>query len=136
VSIALLSSCASSDAPPAAVPQRVIQKPGRSEVNVTDTDNGAKVFVEKAQTLVVDLPLLPIEGREWSLVDMAPGVLSVVSSKFERDNRERDGIASPGDMIIRFKAEAAGNVVLNFALRRPHTLEPATQTVTYAVTVR
>jgi hypothetical protein len=86
--------------------------------------------------LVVDLPLLPTEGREWSLVDMKPGVLTVVDSKFERDKRDHDGFASPGDMIIRFKPEAAGDVVLNFSLRRPHTLEPATQTVTYAVTVR
>jgi predicted secreted protein len=132
----LLSACASKDALPVAVAQRTIQNPGKSQVEIAEADGGAKVIVQQSQVLVVDLPLLPTEGREWSLVDMKPGVLSVVSSKFELDKRDHDGLASPGDMIIRFKPEAVGDVELNFALRRPHTLEPATKTVTFAVTVR
>jgi predicted secreted protein len=134
--IVLLSACASGDTPPAPVVERTIQKPGKARLEVTDIDGGAKVVVDLAQTLVVDLPLLPTEGREWSLVDMKPGVLTLTSSKFERDNRDRDGVESPGEMIFQLKPEATGEVVLNFSLRRPHTLEPATKIITYAVTVR
>jgi hypothetical protein len=39
-------------------------------------------------------------------------------------------------MVFVLKPVAAGNVTLKFDLRRPRNLEPATQTVTYAVTVK
>ena len=122
---------------PAAAPAPVlIQGAGQKSNTVGDDKSGAAVVLEPAQELVVRLPLIATTGREWSLVDLTPGVLAVRSASFERAPRDVDSSEATGSSIWHFRAVAAGNVTLRFDLRRPRSLDPAVQTVTYAVTVK
>ena len=135
---AMLVAC--STAPPAVPkeppPPPVIDKPGAKIVMVTDANNGAGVTLESAQELVVSLPLAPTNGLEWSVVDLAPGVLTPTGSRFERDPRNSNIGEANGMSVFHFKPQAAGRVTLTFDLRRPRSLLPAVQTVVYQVTVK
>lgn len=122
---------------PAAAPAPVlIQGAGQKSITVGDDKSGAAIALEPAQELVVRLPLLATTGREWSLVDLAPGVLAVQSTSFERAPRDVNFGEAAGSSIWHLRAVAAGTVTLRFDLRRPRSLDPAVQTVTYAVTVK
>jgi len=114
----------------------LIQNTGGRSITVGDDKSGASIELEPAQELVVRLPLLATTGREWSLVDLAPGVLSVQSTSFERASRDTNIFEAAGSSVWHFKPVAAGTVTLRFDLRRPRSLDPAVQTVTYAVTVK
>ena len=129
-----LAACAVTDgaAPsPAAV---TVQKPGRSSVTVTADLSGADVVLERGQELIVRLDLdrdLNSESQ-WSLSDFKPGVLSVLSVRFQRGNGEQ---VAPAAMIWRFMAQSPGAVQLEFELRRPRRLALAERVATYRVSV-
>ena len=139
VPLALLSVCSTTDKPKPVAVQELIQSPGKSSVTIADTDDGAAVTLETTQTLVVNLfnPASAVNGNlDWSIVDLQPGVLTVLGSRFERSPRDNNPADAAGITIWRIKPQAPGRVSLKFALRRPHSLDPATQTVTYDVTVK
>ena len=135
---AILLGC--STAPPAAPkeapPPPVIDKPGARLVTVTEANNGANVTLESTQELVVSLPLAPTNGLEWSVVDLAPGVLTPTGARFERDPRNSAIGEANGMSVFHFKPQTAGRVTLTFDLRRPRSLLPAVQTMVYQVTVK
>ncbi len=134
---ALLAACSTADKakePPP--PPPIVGNPGQLSVNVTDANAGASVTLERGQALVVNLPIRITTGFEWSLVDLKPGVLTLLGSSFERSSIVADDSGASGTTIWRLKPEAAGAVTLNFELRRPHRLEPATRTIRYDVTVK
>jgi predicted secreted protein len=132
----LLIACSSTpDKPKAPVERPVIQRPSKASLTVLDTDAGAKVVLDRTQDLIVRLPLEANSGLDWSAVDLKPDVLTLVSATFERVQKN-SSVESPGTTIMHLKPVAAGSVALNFALRRPHSLQPAVQTVTYDVTVK
>jgi predicted secreted protein len=114
----------------------LIQNTGGRSITVADDNSGAGIVLEPTQELVVRLPLLATTGREWSLVDLVPGVMAVQSTSFERAARDTNIGEAAGSSVWRFKPIAAGTVTLRFDLRRPRSLDPAVQTVTYAVTVK
>jgi predicted secreted protein len=134
--LALISACSTPDKPKPAPVQPVIQSPQKTSLTATDANSGASVVLERTQDLIVRLPLIATTNLEWSLVDLKPGVVTLESSKFERSPRYISAEENPGTMVFVLKPVAAGDVALKFDLRRPHRLEPATQTVTYAVTVK
>lgn len=132
--LAACSSAPTAPAPPPPPPQ--VDKPGAKLVTVTDAQTGANVTLEPAQELVVSLPVLPTNGLEWSVVDLAPGVLTLTSTKFERDLRSANIGEASGTSNFHFRPQAAGKVTLTFDLRRPRSLVPASQSVVYQVTVK
>ena len=134
----MLAACATAPpaVPKAAPPPPVIDKPGARLVLVTDANNGASVTLESAQELVVSLPSVPINGLEWSAVDLAPGVLTLTGTRFERDPRSSSTGEANGMSVFHFKPQAAGRATLTFDLRRPRSLLPAVQTMVYQVTVK
>jgi hypothetical protein len=139
VALALLCACASADKPKPVVVQSVVQAPGKATVTVSELNDGASVVLEAAQELRVDLPSSAwavANNLEWSVVDLNPGVLNVLGSRFERGLRDNNPAEAGGTTVWRLKPQAAGRVNLKFALRRPHSLNPATQTVGFDVTVR
>lgn len=134
----LLGACAGADKlpKPAAAPA-LIQNPGKARVTVDDADSGASVVLERAQELIVRLPIRVADSAEWAPVDQRPDVLAVVSGpRFEHT----PGDAVSGDpnrlTVWTLRAVAPGNVTLDFALRRPHSLEPALRSARYVVTVK
>ena len=132
---ALLAACASAEkTKPAPVPS-VVQGTGQA-LTVSSDNSGAGIVLEPAQELVVRLPVAANAGYEWSLVDLKPGVLALRSTKFERALRSTNAEEASGTMVWRFAPEATGSVALRFDLRRPRSLLPAVQTVSYAVTVK
>jgi predicted secreted protein len=136
MALALLFGCSTTDKPKPVPVQPVIQGPGKAALAVSDTDNGASVVMERSQDLIVRLPVRGSSGRDWSLVDLKPGVLRVVSGPtFERTPLSVADDPSDGRSIWRLRAEAPGNVALNFELRRPHVLG-TTRTLSYPVTVK
>lgn len=125
----LLAACAT---PPP--PQPEIDRYG---VNVAAEHSGSKITLEPGQELVVRLTTIASPTSEWSLVDFKPGVLTGASApKFEREIEASNPIQAVGNEVWRFRPAAAGTVTLKFDYRRMRTLDPATQTVTYTVTVR
>ena len=133
----VLAACASRDAVKAPPPPRsVIQGPAQRTLVVTASDSGAPIVLEPAQQLTVRLPVNVTAGLEWSLVDAKPGVVSVAGPKFERALRNTDIGEAAGASIWQFGAQASGAVTLSFELRRPRTLQPPVQTVSYSVTVK
>ena len=73
---------------------------------------------------------------EWLLVATDPAVLTPLAPQFERANRDVNAFESAGTTIWRFVPKAAGSLALEFALRRPRSLDPPVATVRYDVVVR
>ena len=136
LSLMLLAACSTPRKAPPVVAQAVVQNPGQKAITVSGDKAGASIVLDRAQELVVRLALDPVTGLEWSLVDLKPGVLTLLSSKFERPLRNTNGEEAPGIVVWRFLPEASGNVELKFDLRRPRNVAPAVQTLTYTVTVK
>ena len=127
--LVLLAACA---APPPPQPEV-----GRYGVNVAAEHSGSKITLEPGQELVVRLTTIASPTSEWSLVDFKPGVLTgQTAPKFEREVEASNPIQAGGFEVWRFRPAAAGTMTLKFDYRRMRTLDPATQTVSYTVTVR
>lgn len=136
LSLTLLGACSTTDEPKPVPAPPVIQGAGKAMLTVRDTDSGASIVLERAQELTVRLAVSGSSGADWSLVDLKPGVLRVVSGPtFERTPRNLADDPSDGSSIWRLRAEAPGSASLNFELRRPHVLG-VTRTLSFPVTVR
>jgi hypothetical protein len=127
--LVLLAACAT---PPR--PEPVVDRYG---VNVAVEHSGSNITLAPGQELVVRLTTIASPTSEWSLVDFKPGVLTGrTAPKFEREIEASNPIQAVGNEVWRFLPAAAGTVTLKFDYRPMRTLDPATQTVTYTVTVR
>lgn len=127
--LVLLAACST--------PPRPEPEVDRYGVNVVAEHSGSKITLEPGQVLVVRLTTITSPTSEWSLVDFKPGVLDgQTAPKFEREIEANNPIQAVGFEVWRFRPLAAGTVTLKFDYRRMRTLDPATQTVTYTVTVR
>jgi predicted secreted protein len=125
----LLAAC---ETPPR--PEPVVDRYG---VNVAAEHSGSSITLASGQELVVRLTTIASPTSEWSLVDFKPGVLAgKTAPEFEREIEARNPIQAVGNEVWRFRPAAAGTVTLKFHYRPMRTLDPATQTVTYTVTVR
>jgi Chagasin family peptidase inhibitor I42 len=131
-----LAACSSTDKVKPAVVQPVLQRSGQKSLTIRADNTGSSVILDPTQELIVELDNPTTTNFEWSVVDLKPGVVSVTSSKFERALRNLSAEESGGSTVFHLKAEAPGSVDLKFDLRKPRSLDPAVQTVTYAVTVR
>lgn len=137
--LALLGACTTLDQPTPTLAPRVIQSPGKPTVMVSERQDGASIVLDASQELRVELPndaWAVTHDLEWSVADLSPGVLGVLGSRFERGARDNNPSDAGGSTIWRIKPQAAGQVKLKFVLRRARSLDPATQTVTFDVTVR
>ena len=135
--VALLAACGTPEkAVPAAVQAVVVSSPGQAAITVSDRQSGASVVLEPTQALVVKLPSDVTSVRDWALIDLQPGVLALQRSTFENAVRRPLGDEYVGTAVWRFSPQAAGTVTLTFELRRPHSVGPAAQTVTYRVTIK
>ena len=132
----LVAACAAGDKVKPVVVQPVVTAPGQKAVTVTAGQTGAVVELGLEQELVVRLATEVTSGREWSLVDLAPGVLGVNGPVFERDLRTATVGEAAGTSVWRLRPMAAGAVTLRFEYRRPRKVEPVAEVVTYAVTIR
>ncbi len=135
---ALLAACANPEATKAPVPPPTIARPGATVISVTQDDSGASVTLEPGQGLVIGLAINATAGQEWSQVDpgVGVGVLTLTSSNFERALRNTNVEESAGSTVWRFRAQAPGTTTLRFELRRPRSLQAASQTAVYNVTVK
>ena len=134
--LVLLCACAAGDKPTPVPVQPVVKAAGNRAVVVTLEQSGAKVELGLGQELVVRLAVEGTDGREWSLVDLAPGVLNATGPKFERDLLGTTTNDASGQAIWHLKPSAAGTVALRFEYRRPRNVAPAVQVATFTVTVR
>jgi predicted secreted protein len=132
----VLAACGTPEAPKAPPPVPPVASPGHRSVTVTEQNAGASVTLEASQELIVRLPVGATAGLEWSLVDLQPGVLVLQNSKFERALRNTNTEEAAGSTVWQLRPQAAGNVTLNFELRRPRSLQAAARTITYRVTVQ
>jgi len=99
--------------------------------------SASSIELRRDQELRVRLATDGTDGREWSLVEMVPGVLVQEGARgFEREGLVSNIGQAAGAEVFRFKPLAAGTTTLKFDFRRPHDLRPATQSVSYTVSVR
>lgn len=132
-----LTGCSAANRlPTPVVVQPLVQAPGQNSVTVSDAQSGAEVALESGQDLLVRLPASPTTALEWSVVDLAPGVLAARGTTFERATPNVDADDAAGITVFRLHAAAAGTVALRFESRRPRGLAPAVRVVSFAVTVR
>ncbi len=131
----LLGACGTTEKalPP---PPALIQKAGSATITVTEADAGAPIVLERGQALVVRLAVAGNQNPDWVIIDLKPGVLRVLGSRFERALRDTDAGEAAGATAWRFAPEAAGEVVLNFELRQPRSVAAPLQTARYTVTVK
>ena len=127
--VALLAACAAPQRPPLEV--------NAFGVHVTAEHSGSAITLERGQELVVRLGTNVSQNQEWSLLDFVPGVLTGPSAPvFEREARSSNFNEASGATVWRFMPAAAGTVTLKFDYRHPRSIEPASRTVNYTVTVR
>ena len=127
--VLLLAACAA--------PQRPQPEVDAFGVHVAVAHSGSAITLERGQALVVRLATNVNQNREWSLVDFVPGVLTgPAAPAFERESIASSSGDASGAMVWHFKPAAAGTVTLKFDYRHPRTLDPATLSVSYTVTVR
>ncbi len=134
--LALLGACGTIEKAPTPPPPGLIQKAGSAAITVTEADAGAPIVLERGQALVVRLAVAGNQNPDWVVIDLKPGVLRVLGSRFERALRDTDAGEAAGSTVWRFAPEAPGEVVLNFELRQPRSVAAPLQTARYTVTVR
>ena len=101
------------------------------------TGSAPSVELRRDQELQVRLVTNGTTGREWSLAEMAPGVLAQQGGRgFERESLASNFSQAAGVEVFHFKPLAAGTTTLKFDFRRPRDLEPAAQTVSFTVSVK
>ncbi len=135
--VTMLAACSTADKKvKPTVLQPVVSAPGKKLVTLTLAQAGAAVELGLDQDLLVRLATSVVEGREWSLVGLAPEVLAAEGPMFRRDLRNVDAAEGTGMSEWRLHPLKAGMVSLRFEYRRPRNVEAASEVVTYAVTVR
>ena len=134
--LALLAACATGDQVKPVLVQPVVSAPGKTLVTLTLAQAGAGVELGLDQDLLVRLATIVVDGREWTLVGLAPEVLAADGPRFRRDLRNVDAAEGTGTSEWRLHPLKAGTVTLRFEYRRPRNVEPASKVATYAVTVR
>ena len=136
LALALLAACSTPGKPvpvPSAAP---IERPGRAVIEVTEAASGARIVLDRTQTLVVALRLPGNQAPDWSLAEAPPAAFTVTGPRFERTARDRNVDEAAGSSVWHFQPAAPGEFSLRFELRRPRSTLPSLQTVTYTVTVR
>ena len=139
LALALLAACSTpkpAPAPSVAPSAAPIERPGRAVLEVSEAASGARLVLDRAQTLVVALQLPGNQSPDWSLAEAPPAAFSVTGPRFERTARDRNVDEAAGSTVWRFQPAAPGEFSLRFELRRPRSTLPPLQTVTYTVTVR
>ena len=136
VPLALLAACSTPGKTAPAPSAAPIERPGRAVLEVTEAASGARIVLDRAQTLVVALQLPGNQAPEWSLAEASPAAVTVTGPRFERTARDRNVDEAAGSTVWRFQPAAPGEFSLRFELRRPRSTLPPLQTVTYTVTVR
>ena len=132
----LVAGCAGGAKTRPVVVQPLVSAPGKKLVTVTLAQAGAGVELGLDQDLVVRLATGLVHGQEWALIDLAPDVLVAAGPVFRRDLRNVDAGEHTGTSEWRLHPLKAGSVTLRFEYRRPRNVAPASEVVTYAVTVR
>jgi predicted secreted protein len=136
MALVMLAGCAAGDKLKPVATQPLIKAVGQQSLTVTEAQAGAGIELGREQELIVRLTTVGTSGREWSLVDLAPGVLVATGPKFQRALIGTTDDDSSGQSIWRLRPSAAGSVSLRFEYRRPRNTEAAAAVVTYAVTVQ
>ena len=136
MALVMLAGCAAGDKLKPVATQPLIKAVGQQSLTVTEVQAGAGIELGREQELIVRLTTVGTSGREWSLVDLAPGVLVATGPKFQRALIGTTDDDSSGQSIWRLRPSAAGSVSLRFEYRRPRNTEAAAAVVTYAVTVQ
>ncbi len=134
--VVMLAGCAAGDKLKPVVTQPLVKAVGKQSLTVTEAQAGAEIELGREQELIVRLTTGGTGGREWSLVDLAPGVLVATGPKFQRALIGTTDDDSSGQSIWHLRPSAAGSVTLRFEYRRPRNTEAAAAVLIYVVTVR
>ena len=138
--LAGLGGCSVFDAKPAAAPvPLVISQPGKSALALTAASNGARVVLDRAQTLVVSLEVAGNQDTDWVLIGLPAGLTVVAGPRFERAVRSPNGDEFSGATVWHLRAGAAGasgETALRFELRRPRSTQAPLQSVAYTVVLQ
>ena len=134
----VLAAAASMTLAACATPDERARKVDTGGHFVTLTNGSAgSVELRRDQELRVRLATDVTDGREWALVEMTPGVLAQDGTRaFEREGLVSNIGQAAGAEVFRFKPLAAGTTTLKFDFRRPRDLQPASQSVSFTVSVK
>lgn len=106
-------------------------------VVVLTAGSAPELTLRMDQELKISLAGEPTFGLEWTLAEMKPGVLAQQGPRsFEREGLVTNFGQGAGSDVFRFKPVAAGATTLKFDYRRPHSLEPASRSVSFTVSVQ
>ncbi|MGC9530499.1 MAG: protease inhibitor I42 family protein [Candidatus Bipolaricaulaceae bacterium] len=100
---------------------------------VDEEDEGARLWLQVGESLMVALPGNPTTGYEWE-VEGEPAFLALVPGV---EYRADSGLLGAGGVFyFRYRAEEAGEGQLTFAYRRPWEAAPPERTFAVTVVVR
>ncbi|MCZ7528184.1 MAG: protease inhibitor I42 family protein [Acidimicrobiia bacterium] len=104
-------------------------------VVITEADSA--VTLEPGQELVIELESNPTTGYSWSLTTPPDDrILSYVESTYEPFETHEDLVGSGGTERLRFRAEGAGETVIELRyVRSWEPAEPGARTLVFTVTV-
>src|SRR5262245_19640457 len=106
-------------------------------IDLSESDNGAALDVERGTTLVVRLPANASTGYSWSLVTSGSSVLSQGEPVFARDAAPDNRVGAGGTESWSFTAQQGGEQELRFEYRRAWEREVAPpKVVSYTIRVR
>jgi len=117
---------------------RIPKEPSKSEITLSESDPGRTIDVNPGQRLAIRLNSNRTTGYRWELAAPAAGVLTKLGEPSYTAEATAAGAAGGGGIETwSFEASRSGEERLLFEYRRPWERDlPATQTVSYTISVR
>jgi inhibitor of cysteine peptidase len=106
-------------------------------IDLTESDSGAKLDVDRGTTLVIRLPANPTTGYSWSLVTSGNSVQSQGEPTFVQSASAGERIGVGGTETWSFTAQESGEQELRFEYRRAWERDvPPAKSLSYSIRVR
>jgi inhibitor of cysteine peptidase len=106
-------------------------------IDLSESDAGATLDVDRGTTLVVRLPANPTTGYSWALVTAVTNVLSEGKPIFVQSASAGQQVGAGGTESWSFVAQEPGEQELRFEYRRAGERDaPPAKSVTFSIRVR
>ena len=81
-------------------------------------DNGQQIKLTLNQEFQIELDANPTTGYNWTIVDTATGIISLIDNHFKETSKTAR-IGAPGKQQFHFKANSIGKMELKLIYHRP-----------------
>ena len=133
---ALLAACASTSPGSPAKPSSAAAAPALARVELENPANGTRIALKRGGELKLVLDANPTLTLQWQgSADVGPVLSPIGQRVYVGKSMNVYDLKAGGWNIFAYRGEQAGQVTLQFDLRRADEPGPAVKTVRYEVTV-